>query len=412
MTIIMKDFQVTSFKEIKRFLESSKRVKFERRDRKEAYIWMERTLTKFKYLALNRKEKGILKRYMVKMTGYSRAQITRLIWQYRKTGDIKEREYKRHTFRKVYSSAEIRLLAETDEAHSFPNGSAVKKILQRMVYVYNQKEYRNIANISVGHIYNLRKSVWYQRITKRYTKTRPSPVNIGQRRKPEPGGIPGYIRVDTIHQGDNGKEKGVYHINSVDEVTQFEFLAAVERISEHYLEPLLLKLIEGYPFKIMEFHTDNGSEYINRSVVKMLNKLLIELTKSRPRHANDNALVETKNGWVLRKWMGYDFIGQKYAPAINNFYFGCFNEYLNFHRPCAFPTERKDNRGKIRKIYKHQDYMTPYEKLKTIPEADKYLQDSITFAMLDKIAMGKTDNEIAQIVQKQRLALFEKILTL
>jgi len=215
-----------------------------------------------------------------------------------------------------------------------------------------------------------------------------------------------------MHQGDQGGKKGVYHINTVDEVTQFEFIGAVERISEHYLTPVLLKLIESYPFIIREFHADNGSEYINRVVVKLLNKLLITLTKSRPRQVNDNALVETKNGWVLRKWIGYQFIDQKDAYRVNTFYFGCFNEYVNFHRPCGFPTEQVDAKGRVKKLYPHQSYMTPYEKLKSIPHADQCLKETITFTMLDKIANRKSDNEMAGLVQQQRGKLLDSVTAL
>lgn len=409
MTLTMIDSGLNSIKEIKEFLFSAGGFKFRPKGKKEMYGWIEKTLVNWRYLELGKKDKGILKRYIAKMTSYSRAQITRLIARYRRDGHIRERQYKRHTFKRKYSPDDIRILAKTDEVHYFPNGAALKKILKRMITVYGEGKYENIANISVGHIYNLRRTTHYRRVTKRYTKTKPSVVNIGERRKPEPNGKPGYIRVDTMHQGDEREEKGVYHINTVDEVTQFEFVGAVERISEHYLTPLLMRLIQSYPFNVVEFHADNGSEYINKLVVKLLNKLLIKLTKSRPRHANDNALVETKNGWILRKWLGYGFIEQKYAAEINRFYFNCFNEYVNFHRPCAYAIERKDKKGKTKKIYFPQDYMTPYEKLKSILGSSKYLKEGVTFALLDKIALSKTDNQMAQIVQKERDALFDEI---
>ena len=146
-------------------------------------------------------------------------------------------------------------------------------------------------------------------------------------------------------------------------------IGATEKISEEYLLPLLEKIINSFPYRIFNFHSDNGSEYINQKMAQMLNNLLIKLTKGRPRHTNDNALVETKNGWVLRKWLGYSRIRQEYARRINDFYFGFFHEYLNFHRPCAFPTEVMDRKGKIKKKYRYQDYQTPYEKLKSIPDA-------------------------------------------
>ena len=148
-----------------------------------------------------------------------------------------------------------------------------------------------------------------------FTKTRPTPVSIGERRKPEPGGRPGYLRVDTVHQGDLDGVKGVYHINAVDEVTQWQVVGAVEHISEAWLEPLLLSMLEQFPFRILGFHSDNGSEFINHNVETLLNKLLIEQTKSRPRHSNDNGLVESKNGAVIRKHMGFDHIASKHAEA-------------------------------------------------------------------------------------------------
>ncbi|MEA3347037.1 MAG: hypothetical protein U9Q21_02980 [Candidatus Auribacterota bacterium] len=116
-----------------------------------------------------------------------------------------------------------------------------------------------------------------------------------------------------MHQGDSKKEKGVYHINTVDEAVQWEIAGSAKKITSKYLKPLLRKIIESYPFEIINFHSDNGSEYINKEISDMLNKLLIKLTKSRPRHSNDNALAETKNGSVIRKYMGYGFIKQKHA---------------------------------------------------------------------------------------------------
>jgi len=347
----------------------------------------------------------------MKITGYSRAQLARQIAQYRKTGQVRIKEYERNKFKKKYTPQDIQLLAQTAKLHDSPNGAALKKTLERMVSVYQKEEYQNIANISVSHIYNLKKKVPYLRSVSFYRKTRKGKGRtIGQRCKPEPEGKPGYLRVDTMHQGDQEGNKGVYHINTVDEVVQWEVAGAAAKITDTHLIPLLEKIIASYPYRIINFHADNGSEYINRKVAEMLNNLLIKLTKGRPRHSNDNALAETKNGWVLRKWMGYSHIGQEYAQRINAFYFGCFNEYLNFHRPCAFAMEVMDRKGKIKKKYRYQDYQTPYEKLRSIPDAQTYLKEGITLEMLDKISQRYTDNEMAEKVQLERDKLFDKIL--
>lgn len=410
MTITMNDSPLKTIEELRYFLKSSTPLIFKGQKRTEIYEWVEDTIIKFDYQTLGKKDKGIIKAYLEKITGLSRAQITRLISKQRKTGKVTAIECNRHIFPRIYVDRDIWLLAHTDELHDFPNGATVKKILERMVTEYGDVAYRNIANISVGHIYNLRHSVHYQRLTKKYEKTKPKVVNIGERRKPEPNGIPGYLRVDTVHQGDMEKQKGVYHINIVDEVTQWEYVGAVPKITEAHLVPLLLRLINQYPFHIFEFHADNGSEYINRQVARMLNRLLVKLTKSRSRQTNDNALVESKNGSVIRKWMGYGFIDQKHAGKVNNFYFDIFNEYLNFHRPCAFSSVIENKKGKITKVYKHEDYLTPYEKFKSLPDAQKHLKAEITFEDLEKIAKRKTDNQIAEEIQSRRYQLFQKVL--
>jgi transposase InsO family protein len=384
MVIMMNDSKLNRLAQIKSFLAETGVIEFSKKSRKEAYRWIEDTLMRFHYVILAKKDKGLIRRYLMKVTGYSRAQLARQISRYCKTGQVRVKEYDRHKFEKKYTHQDIQLLAHTAQLHASPNGAALKKTLERMAKEYG-KEYLNIAHISVSPIYNLKKKVSYLRSINFYQKTHKGKGKaIGQRCKPQPEGKPGYLRVDTIHQGDQKGQKGVYHINTVDEVIQWEVIGAAEKITEEYLLPLLERIIASYPFRILNFHADNGSEYINQKVAEMLNKLLIKLTKGRPRHTNDHALIETKNGWVVRKWLGYGHINQERAHEINDFYFGCFNEYLNFHRPCAFPREVMDKKGKIKKKYRYQDYQTPYEKLRSIPDVQKYLKEGITLEMLDK----------------------------
>jgi hypothetical protein len=230
MVIIMDDEKIKSVKDVARILKKARGLDFKRNNQQECYSWIEKILRRFKYLKLSKKEKGVIKKYIEKMTGYSRAQITRLIARYVMEGAIETTKYERNSFAKLYSNDDIELLAKTDEAHDYPNGASLKKTLQRMVDVYCQDEYLNIANISVGHIYNLRQTKVYRLTTKSYSKTKAGiGINIGERRKPEPNGIPGYIRLDSVHQGDKDNEKGPYHINSVDEVVQWEIIGATKK---------------------------------------------------------------------------------------------------------------------------------------------------------------------------------------
>ena len=183
----------------------------------------------------------------------------------------------------------------------------------------------------------------------------------------------------------------------------------MERISEAYLLPILEMMLEAFPFVIQGFHADNGSEYINKRVAQLLNKLLIEFTKSRARHTNDNALVESKNAAVVRKHLGYAHIPQKYASLINAFNRDFLNPYLNFHRPCFFAQITLDDKGKERKRYPYEQMMTPYEKLKSLPSAQTYLNAGITFAQLDALAMQMSDNEAARQLNRARQQLFKHI---
>jgi hypothetical protein len=229
-------------------------------------------------------------------------------------------------------------------------------------------------------------------------------VSIGERRKPEPQGRPGYLRIDTVHQGDQDGVKGVYHINAVDEVTQWEVVEAVEQISEAFLLPLLERLLSQFPFRIRGFHSDNGSEFINHLVAKLLNKLLIEQTKSRPRHSNDNGLAESKNGAVVRKHMGYTHIATAHAAAISAFYREHFNTYLNFHRPCGVPERVVNAKGKEKRVYRW--YATPWEILRQLPDVARHLKAEWTIAQLDQLAQAKSDTQAAEEMQEAKRRLF------
>lgn len=410
MKTIMKLEDVTTIDQLVDFLSGTQAVAFSVISDKDAcYRWLQGELVKFRYLTLSRRGKGVVIRYLMKISGYSRQQLTRLITQYRKTGRLRRRQRTVSGFTAKYTEQDIRLLAAMDKRHDTPCGPAIKKLCERACEVFGQTEYTALASISVSHLYNLRKSTPYTRQRRHFAKTRPQPSKLGERRRPQPEGRPGYIRIDTVHQGDGDHHKGVYHINAVDEVTQFEIVCTVEKISERYLIPALEQLLESFPFTVLGFHSDNGSEYINKCVAELLEKLLIEFTKSRSRHSNDNALAESKNGAVVRKLFGYSHIPQRWAPLINDFNQQYLNPYLNFHRPCFFPETRTDHKGKQRKIYRYENMMTPYDKLQSLPDAKDHLKPGVSFAILDKLAYQISDNQAAEQLQKARQTLFKTI---
>jgi transposase InsO family protein len=410
MKAIMKLDDLTTTDQLKDFLCGTQAVAFSVISNKDAsYRWIQAELVRFKYLSCSRQDKGVVIRYLMKVSGYSRQQITRLVSQYRDTGRLQRRQRTIAGFSRRYTQEDIRLLAAMDERHGTPCGPAVKKLCERAYGLFGQREYQRLAAISVSHLYNLRQSTTYTRQRRHFEKTRPKVSSIGERRKPRTNGKPGYIRIDTVHQGDQDKQKGVYHINAVDEETQFEVVCSVEKISERYLIPALEQMLDAFPFTLLGFHSDNGSEYINSRVAGLLDKLRIEFTKSRSRHSNDNALAESKNAAVVRKQFGYSHIPQRWAALINDFNREHLNPYLNFHRPCFFPETRTDAKGKERKVYRYENLMTPYDRLKSLPDAKDSLKPGVTFEILDAVALHISDNQAAEQLQKARQKLFRTI---
>ena len=405
----LKDLKNTQ--ELQTFLDGTQAVVFSVPGNKsDRYTFIQSALKQFHYRVLKKCDRSIVVRFLLQVTGYSRQQLTRLIKQYQTAGVVQSRRaYKPPGFKQKYSAADVALLAKMDERYDTPSGAVIKKLCERACTLFGQTDYKNIAQISVSHLYNLRASTGYLKQRRTFEKTTSRHVSIGERRKPNSEGKPGYIRVDTVHQGDQDGVKGVYHINAVDEITQYEIVLSCQKISEQFLIPILTEMLETFPFNVQGFHADNGSEYINHQVAKLLNKLHIELTKSRSRHSNDNALAESKNASVIRKTYGYSHIGQHWAEELNSFNREHLIPFLNYHRPCYFPTTFTDDKGKQRKKYHYDKMMTPYEKLKSLDKAEDFLKEKLTFKQLDKVAYGISDNEFTDQMNLAKKRLFKLI---
>ena len=409
MVTYMNDKKLQSLEDVRIFLAGTLEVEFSIQGKDARYDWIEQTLRRFRYRALGRKERGLVLRYLERVSGYSRQTVTRLVAQYVDQGQVRRRQRTVAGFVRYYTETDMHLLAELDELHGTPCGAAAKKLCERMFRIHGDHRYEGLSHISVSHLYNLRKANGYQRQRRQFDTTRSTRSAIAVRRQPDPQGRPGYLRLDTVHQGDLDGIKGVYHINAVDEVTQFQCVFSVERISERFLLPVLEAILATFPFVIHGFHADNGSEYINHRVAALLQKLHIEFTKSRPRHSNDNALAESKNASVIRKHLGYDHIPGHWAPQLNDFHREHLNPYLNYHRPCLFPVPRIDDKGRIKKQYPYTDMDTPYGKLKSLLNAHTFLKPGITFEHLDAIALSISDNVAAQQMNEAKRQLFRTI---
>jgi len=411
MVIDMNESQLSTVAQLRAFLNGTLEVQFcALSNDARRYGFVSAVLGRFAYACLGRADKGVVLRYLQRTTGYSRQQLTRLVRRFLDCATLAKRyRSPQRGFARKFTPADVALLAHTDALHGTLSGPATKQLMQRAYALYGDTRYRRLAGLSVSHLYNLRAQAGYQAKRLHWTKTKGQATLIAQRRAPAPEGRPGFIRIDSVHQGDQDGFKGLYHINAVDCLTQFELVASCERISEAYLLPALERLLHDFPFRILGFHADNGSEYINHTVAKLLDKLRAEFTKSRPRNCNDNALAETKNAAIVRKHLGYAHIPQRFASELNEFCREFLNPYVNFHRPCFFAETVTDTKGKIRKRYRLQNMMTPYEKLKSLPNASDFLKPGMSFQALDAFVAATNDNEAARQMNEARTRLFQSI---
>ena len=396
MQISMQNAEALTGRQMDEFVTGSEGIGFTGESRAAIYAWTERLLVVQEFLVQSKKGRGAIRMYASKVTGLSLPQMTRLIRSYAQTGTVELRVSLRCRFPGKYTERDVTLLAGVDRAHERLSGPATQRILRREYEEYGKAEYGRLAGISVSHIYNLRDSVRYRRQAAVFEPTRPSANSIGERRRPEPQGRPGYLRVDTVHQGDWDGVKGVYHINAVDTVTQWQVVGCAPRINVENLKPVLEAILHQFPFLILGFHVDNGSEYINYTIAEMMGVMMVEFTKSRACRSQDNALVEGKNGAIIRKLMGYGHIPSEHAETLQKFYTAQLNPYLNFHRPCGFATVSLDARGKRHTEYRPEDYATPYQKLKSLVGAAEYLKPGISLEALDRKAAAMSDTEFAK----------------
>lgn len=411
MVIDMNDSALGTIAQLRAFLEGTLSVSFAPfADDDARYAHIASVARRFGYARLSKPDKGVVLRYLARTSGYSRAQLSRLMARVLDGAPLGKRyRAPAHAFARRYTPADVDLLVSVDRAHGCLSGPATAHLLRRAWHVHGDVRFERLAQLSPSHLYNLRHSRQYQAARVSFTKTRAVVNPIGERRAPNPQGHVGFIRIDSVHQGDLDGTKGVYHINAVDILTQWEVVASCERISEAYLLPVLEQMIEQFPFPIKGFHSDNGGEYINKTVAALLHKLHAEQTKSRPRKSNDNALAESKNGAVVRKAFGYSHIPQRFASLINAFCQEHLNPYLNLHRPCLFAKEVIDARGKIRKTYPPDRVHTPLEMLTSLPDIDQRLRAGITIAQLQQQAMQMTDLQAAEALNAARIKLFATI---
>ena len=229
--------------QVREFLAGSRPLDLQPETRAEAYAFVAETLQRFDYSRRGKADKGLIRRFLNKVTGLSRAQVTRLLHQHRTTGAIADRRRPRHPFPRRYTKADIGLLAEVDALHGTLSGPATRKLCVRALQLFGDRRFERLAAISNGHLYNLRHSTSYQR--RRGTMpapTRPctSPSASGAGPSPSDNPLPAgrFVHPSTASRA------------SPPQPRRRSSSSAGERIDTPCLAPVLEALLRAFPFNV------------------------------------------------------------------------------------------------------------------------------------------------------------------
>ena len=223
MQISVDDSRFTNVTQLKAFIKGTRGVgvAISGSNISDKYKYIDTLVDRVGYVSLSRKHKRVVISFLKKVTGYKKAQLARLIIRAGKS-DLKTTPYHREQPVRIYKSSDIKLLETTDELHHRLSERATREILRREYEMFGKKDYQTISQISHSHISNLRKSPEYKNDWVNHTHSRILP--IGLTRKPDNLGMPGSIRVDTVHQND------IYHLNAIDEITQWEIVVCIPNL--------------------------------------------------------------------------------------------------------------------------------------------------------------------------------------
>lgn len=214
MKVTMDDSRLVNITQLNNFLKGSQGMAISLKDAPiaERYACIEKVFKQLHYQTLKKRDKRVVLNYLRKITGYKHTQLFRLIDRLEKEGKLLKKNYHRIKPVRIYSISDIKRLEETDELHLRLSEDATKEILRREYEIFGHQKYQTVSGISHGHITNLRHCPIYKSSWINHTKARQVPIGMTQ--PPENFGKPGSIRIDSVSQ------KDVYHINSVDEITQ------------------------------------------------------------------------------------------------------------------------------------------------------------------------------------------------
>ena len=385
--------RIHTVEQIRGFLDGNGEVDFRPLDRDEAHDLVRRTLLRLDYDALDRAGKGTVREYLVKATGLSRAQVTRLIGQYRETGRIEDRRRGnsgRPFAQRLHAGGHPTAGGGRRDRRPALRSRGVRGDAPRVRGVRQRALRAPVAAVPVPPVHAA-----VEDLPRAAHDRRAHPADHGTHRAPASGStrqarLPARghsARVDFVHVGRPQRRQG--------RLRQQPGRPRPLAVGGH---PVRARRRRGRHRRIRSWFPywrrcsppcRSSSPASTRTTVpststtqspRCSTRCMSLISRGRARHSNDSALVEGKNASVVRKWLGHDHIPQRFAPQVNAFANDVLSPYLNHHHPCLFATEVRDAKRKVRRRYRRRDVATPYEKLKSLPDAARLLKPGVTFA--------------------------------
>ena len=412
MIVTLQTERLRTMEQVRAFVEGSEPVDYQPKDRASAYAFVRRTLAAFDYHRLGRADRGCVRAYIGKACGFSAAQISRLIRQQAETGAVVDRRARNsgRPFETVYAAADIRLLAEVDEAFGGMSGLATCEILRRARDVHGDARFERLADVSRSHLYNLRATRTYRTKRTTWAKTRPSPVAIGVRKAPEPNGQPGFLRVDTVHLGDRGRAQGRVRRQRRGRGHAVRarwrgagHLGAVHGSGAGSAAAPVPVRRAGLPrrqrLRVRQPPRRQAAEQAARRVHEVAPAAL---QRQRP---SSRARTPT---WCAGIWATSTSPSASPTTWTASPARACRRSSTSTAPACS-PPSAWTPRARCGEPTAATTCSTPLEKLKSLPGAASFLREGAGFADLDRAAAAQTDMQAAKSLNRARDELFRKV---
>lgn len=177
---------------------------------------------------------------------------------------------------------------------------------------------------------------------------------------------PGHLEVDLVHHSGPSPSGDYLHtLHLVDVATGWSEMAAILGRSYRAMQEGLLRCERRLPFRVLEIHPDNGSEFFNAHLYRFYQELFcgVHLSRSRPWHKDDNRFVEQRNGALIRRWLGHERLDTVAQTRLLNQFYDRLWLYHNFFQP-VMRLVGKSTHPQTGRVQRHWDTpRTPFQRL-------------------------------------------------